>query len=174
MVDSDLREAARGTKVFYFTENEVMYYICHGCSSHKALLHLLMMQIKTLEIELELQLEVVHVLGLTMIDQGTDGLSRGIWISLNHDSSPTPLYTQAVFDAVIYTPTLPPWVANICGDVSALPTLRHWDQPWKAELILHQFSLWLPPPTIAHQLVAHFLNLWFESLLDTSFTLIIP
>jgi hypothetical protein len=37
-------------------------------------------KIKQLELELDLILEAVHVPSTTIITEGTDGLSRGIWV----------------------------------------------------------------------------------------------
>jgi hypothetical protein len=65
--------------VFYFTDNEVTYTICKKGSSKTLSLHLLVQQLKVLERALGCRLEVIHVPGTTMITQGTDGLSRGIW-----------------------------------------------------------------------------------------------
>jgi hypothetical protein len=69
----------RGRVVFYFTSNEVTYNICKKGSSKLLSLHLLVQQLKALELALGCRLEVINVPGTTMITQGTDGLSRGIW-----------------------------------------------------------------------------------------------
>jgi hypothetical protein len=69
----------RGRMVFYFTDNEVTYKICKKGSSKTLSLHILVQQPISLEIALGCCLEVIHVPGTTMITQGTDGLSRGIW-----------------------------------------------------------------------------------------------
>jgi hypothetical protein len=68
----------RSRMVFYFTDNEVTYNICKKCSSKTLSLHLLVQQLKALELALGCRLEVIHVPGTTMITHGTDGLSRGI------------------------------------------------------------------------------------------------
>jgi hypothetical protein len=44
-------------------------------------LHNLMLEIKILENLLECRIEAIHVPGTLVIDQGTDGLSRGLWMS---------------------------------------------------------------------------------------------
>jgi hypothetical protein len=64
--------------VFYFTDNEVTYKICKKGSSKTLSLHILVEQLKALELTLGCRLEFIHVSGTTMITQGTDGLSRGI------------------------------------------------------------------------------------------------
>jgi hypothetical protein len=67
----------RGSMVFYFTDNEVTCNIWKKGSSKNLPLHLLVQQLKALELALGCRLEVIHVPGTTMITQGTDGLSRG-------------------------------------------------------------------------------------------------
>jgi hypothetical protein len=69
----------RGRMVFYFTYNEVTCNICKKGSSKTLSLHLLSQQLKAPELALGCRLEVIHVPETTMITQGTDGLSRGIW-----------------------------------------------------------------------------------------------
>jgi hypothetical protein len=69
----------RERMVFYFTNNEVTYNISKKGSSKTLSLHILVQQLKALELALGCRLEVIHVPGTTMIAQGTDGLSRGIW-----------------------------------------------------------------------------------------------
>jgi hypothetical protein len=65
--------------VFYFTDNEVTYNICKKGSSKTLSLNMLVQQLKALDLALGCRLEVIHVPGTTMITQGGDGLSRGIW-----------------------------------------------------------------------------------------------
>jgi hypothetical protein len=65
----------RGRMVFYFTDNEFTYSICKKGSSKILSLHILVQQLKALELALGSRLEVIHVPGTTMITNGTDGLS---------------------------------------------------------------------------------------------------
>jgi hypothetical protein len=171
--DPSLTQAVQGTTVFYFTDNVVTYYIGHsGASGHKSL-HVLIMAIKELERKLQVQLEVVHVPGTVMIVQGTDGLSRGIWIGEDHTSQPTAQLTQSVFNPVALHWALPSWVQQKCGSLGS-PGLRDWQGEWSAGLVLDQFSLWAPPPTIAQQLLYFLLTTWVERPLTTSFAVLVP
>ena len=61
--------------LFYFTDNLVMYYIISGGSSSSPELQKLIRRLKYLELQLRIRLEVIHIPGKHMIDQGTDGLS---------------------------------------------------------------------------------------------------
>ena len=71
----------RDTTVFFLTDNLVSYYIINGGSSRSPGLHALVQDIKAACLDLGCQLEVVHVPGKLMIIQGTDGLSRGLWLA---------------------------------------------------------------------------------------------
>ena len=74
----------RGCTLFYFTDNSTTYWICSKGSSRNSSLHRLLEEIRALEVQLECHLVVIHVPGLIMIQEGTDGLSRGLWISPWH------------------------------------------------------------------------------------------
>jgi hypothetical protein len=71
----------RGVTFFYFTDNMTTYYTVSSGSSTSPGIHSLVDDIKKLEIELEIVLEVIHVPGTTIITEGTDG-----W-NLEHASS---------------------------------------------------------------------------------------
>jgi hypothetical protein len=57
----------RGRMVFYFTYNKVTYNICKKGFSKTLSLHILVQQLKALELALGCRLEVIHVPGTTMI-----------------------------------------------------------------------------------------------------------
>ena len=67
--------------VFYVTDNLVSYYVINSGSSREPSLHQLAREIKELAFELGCHLEVVHAPGTLMIEQGTDGQSRGLWLA---------------------------------------------------------------------------------------------
>jgi hypothetical protein len=71
----------QGGTLFYFTDNMVTYYIVNNGSARNPDLHQVVRDIKAMEIKLKCRVEVVHVPGKIMIVQGTDGLSRGVWVS---------------------------------------------------------------------------------------------
>jgi hypothetical protein len=103
------REDILGVTFFYFTDNIVTYYIVTSGSSTSPALHEMVEEIKRLEIELDLILEVIHVPGTTIITEGTDGLSRGIWISQLH-----------------LTPSQEQVLAEILAPVPFIPDLARW------------------------------------------------
>ena len=73
-----------GTTVFSFTDNLTTYWVATSGSSPLPCLHARIEVIRLLKMELDCCLQVVHVPGVVMIDQGTDDLSRGIWVSPFH------------------------------------------------------------------------------------------
>ena len=92
--------------MFLLTYNLVSYYILRSGSSTSPMLHQLIMQVKALEAQLGCFLEVGHVPGTCMITQGTDGLSRGLW--LTPERMPTNLH-QILFLPVPYSVPLGRW-----------------------------------------------------------------
>ena len=86
-----------GTTLFYFTDNMVTYYINASGSSRSPGLHALVEQIRYHELLLGCQLQVVHIPGVVMIEQGTDGLSRGIWASSLHQQVDQATLTKSIF-----------------------------------------------------------------------------
>ena len=67
-----------GTTVFYSTDNLTMYLVALPQSLPLQPLNTLIQEIRLLKIELDCCLQVIHVPGVVMIDQGTDGLNQGI------------------------------------------------------------------------------------------------
>jgi hypothetical protein len=111
--------ALQGTTVFYFTDNSTTYRISASGSSKSPKLHQLIESIRILEICLGCHLQVVHVPGLLKIWQGTDGLSRGIWMTALQGLTDTRRLTQAVFDPLSFDLYL------VHEYVNLLPAIHH-------------------------------------------------
>jgi hypothetical protein len=75
-----------GFVIFYFTDNMTTYCVVQNGCLHNPRLHELVRAFKHIEMDLQCQVEVVHVPGTTMIGQATDGLSRGVRCTALHDS----------------------------------------------------------------------------------------
>jgi hypothetical protein len=95
-------QGVRGTTIFYFTDNSTTYWIAASESSGSPGLHQLIEEICLLELELDYSLQVVHVPGLIIIDQGTDGLSCGIWMSALQGLQDSDRLTQAIFEPLCF------------------------------------------------------------------------
>ena len=165
---------ASGTTLFYFTDNSGVYWIATAGSSKSQALHRLIGEIRLLELDLNIALQVVHVPGKVLITQGTDGLSRGVWMSTLHDIMDSTRLTQAIFDPAPFDPLLvweylPNWSHHY-------QSWRHqtWNQQWTASLCMHQTTAWFPPPELASQLLTFILNTWVECPYTTEAILFVP
>ncbi|CAJ1936812.1 unnamed protein product [Cylindrotheca closterium] len=160
-----------GTTVFYFTDNSGVYWIATTGSSRTRSLHKLISEIRLLELDLQCVLQVVHVPGRVLITQGTDGLSRGVWMSALQDIMDSDRLTQAIFDPVPFDMAL---VWTHLPQMAHLTWYRSWNQPWTASLCLHQTTAWCPPPELARQLLTFLLNSWVECPFTASALLFVP
>jgi hypothetical protein len=172
-IKKDDAESIRGTAVFYFTDNSTSYWIAASGSSGSPGLHKLIEEIRLLELELGCSLQVVHVPGIIMIDQGTDGLSRGIWMSALQGLEDSGRMTQAVFDPLRFDPELvTSYITNF--------HLAHdyiycdWNSVWDARLCFDRLSVWFPPPELARQVLIFMLETWAERPLTSSSLFFIP
>ena len=68
----------RNTELWLFTDNSTAESCFARGSSSSKKLHELILRLRKVEMEAGLTLYLVHVAGTRMIDQGTDGLSRGV------------------------------------------------------------------------------------------------
>lgn len=167
-------EEVTGTTVFYFTDNLVTYWIgAKGCSSEPRL-HAQIEEIKLLEAQLGIQLQVVHVPGLVIIEQGADGLSRGVWISaMHHHELSQEAIISAIFDPLPFDPTL---VHRALQEVAPGPALfyQDWNSPWDARNFFHKTTVWFPPPEIARQAILFALESWCEAATTSAALFIVP
>jgi hypothetical protein len=169
------RNDIQGTTFFYFTDSMTVYCAVTKGSSTSPGLHDMVERIKMLEIELGINLEVVHVPGTTIITERTDGLSRGIWVSvLNPRPSQAQLLSE-IFSPVCSSPLLEAWALNEAGyGASTLYRHRRWDAPWCASRVFDQFTMWFPPPEIGPQLLYFLLQCHVERPLTTAALIVLP
>jgi hypothetical protein len=169
------RGALDGGTLFYFTDNMVTYYIVHNGSSTSPALHSLIRRIKIIELRLGCRLEPIHVPGRLMIVQGTDGLSRGMWVSADHLLRSSVAESRLTLEAVPYTSLMGAWALQRAGLPVATP---HWhitdDSEWSWAKLGDQVSIWTPSPEIAHQAITTFLDLWVERPATTAALFLIP
>jgi hypothetical protein len=149
----------QGRFVFYMTDNLVSYYIVNQGSSRSERLHQLVMEIKEICQDLQCQLEVVHVPGRLMIDQGTDGLSRGLWLAPERRVESI---NQRLFEAVPYTTALGSWACQTLGIPAHDLQHRSYDSPNSMEDIHRRVTIWTPPPECGRQVIAAYLRKWVQ------------
>ena len=109
-------------------------------SSRSPELQKLLKAIRLLELELQVFLVVIHVPGVVMIIQRTDGLSRGIWFSSLHQSLSQNEITGAVFAPLPRDNQL---VHQIIQEFD-LPQdwfYFDWKDPWRAEALFDRFTV---------------------------------
>jgi hypothetical protein len=198
ILESGGAERVRGTTVFYFTDNSTTYFCVQNGSSKSPGLHALIRKIKLVELQLGCRLVAIHVPGVVLIGQGTDGLSRGVWVSpLQADVDPAKvsrLIFAAVPNPVLWPLFMGPLVSNFlfglwlkealdeqlqagpgCDFVEPPPMrLCDWRQRPRLDQIAHRHTLWCPPPELTQQLISSFLTLWIEEPWDTCATFVVP
>lgn len=161
------RHLVADTTIFYFTDNSTTYWIASAGSSKWEKLHKLIMEIKTIEQSLRCSLQVIHVPGLLMIQQGTDNLSRGVWMSPLHHMVDQHEYTKAIFDPLPYCPSLvQQYVDQFCHREPWY--YQAWNQHWDATQCFNRLTVWFPPPELARQVITFMLERWVEKPLTTS------
>lgn len=169
----DHRSLVEDTTIFYFTDNSTTYWIAAAGSSKWDKLHALILETKLIEQDLRCSLQVIHVAGLLMIQQGTDGLSRGVWMSPLHHMVDQQAYTRAVFDPLPYCPILvQQYVAQFCNNEKW--SHQPWKATWDATQCLNRLTVWFPPPELARQVLTFMLETWVERPLTTSALFFIP
>jgi hypothetical protein len=83
--------------------------------------------------------------------------------------------TMDVFAGVAGVPSLLPWIRDRLDLSPGVKlTLRPHGAYPTALRVLHQHSVWCPPPETTRQLLCSLLLLWTESPWTTSFTIVVP
>ena len=179
-------ESVRDTTLFYFTDNSCTYWVCNNGSSRIPSLHSELVYIRDLEVQLGCHVSVVHVPGKVMIQEGTDGLSRGVWMSPLHSHLPREQVLSALFapltpDSALVHHYVTTHVPHYHQDTDTeVPLSLHswslfdWTLPWYTLPILHQFSVWFPPPELARTVISTVLSCFVESPLDTAALFFVP
>jgi hypothetical protein len=165
-----------GSTLFYFTDNLVTYYVVSGGSSRSPEIQRLLRRLKYLEMALAIRLEVVHIPGSHMIDQGADGLSRGLRFTGGHPMRPPHAETQRIFEGVPVTSATLQWArARIASE------LKHHDcifmdasGAWSFHQVSRRATLWFPAPEWAHQLLDAVLCAWIEQPWNTEAFFVVP
>lgn len=162
-----------GTWLFYFTDNMVTYYLCHRSTTTSPELMKILKRIRLLELELGCVLIVIHVPGVLMIAQGTDGLSRGVPItSLSQMNGITPVLQ--LFHAALPSPELLFHLQSLFPSLPAPTLILHNLGPKHNSNLLHQHALWLLSPQFAAQYMLQAALAWVESPFDSSHIFVVP
>ena len=174
LTDPFKRKAVEGTTFFYFTDNMVTYYIAQAGSSSKPGLHVLIERIKLNIMKLRCQLEVVHVPGKMMICQGTDGLSRGVWMSAAQNLRDQGQLLAHIFSPLPYTPDLLFRYLDEVGATHQEWRYQDWTLQWETRPLFDCLTAWFPPPEVAAQAISFQLEAWVERPTTTSALFFVP
>jgi hypothetical protein len=161
--------------VFYFTDNIVTYFVMQNGSSSSPELHRLVRAAKLLELQLGCCIEVVHVPGRLMIVQGTDGLSRGMWIAPERLLRSSLDESMLTLEAVPFSPAFGEWLLKLVGYRPWKVYQHHTGiSKWHWDTIFQQLSIWTPSPELGRQSLGHFMDCWVERAQETSIIFVIP
>jgi hypothetical protein len=138
-------------------------------------LHSLVRSITNLEVLLGCRLEVIHVPGTMMIRQGTDGLSRGVWMSNSRNPDSSLSIAAQVLAAVPFCPALGAWALEAVGLGPQTP-YRHVTTlgSWSFADTFARVTLWTPTPETARHALRTFLEMWVEGPSLTAGIFVIP
>jgi hypothetical protein len=165
----------QGGTLFYFTDNSSVYFIIKGGSSRSPELHKLARTIKMMEIELGCRLEPIHVPGLLMIDQGTDGQSRGMWLAPARLTRSSIMESSLALGGTPYSAALALWALDRVGlPLNTTYQLQDTLSDWSFDRVYGQTSMWLPVPEVARQALVSFLDIWVEGPTKTDGIFMIP
>jgi len=167
--ERDTDRLRHGT-VFYITDNLVSCYVLNSGSSRSPRLHEVIEEIKTLTMELGCRLEIVHAPGTLMIKQGTEGLSRGVWVAPSRRPQG---FNQALFEAVPYSEALGAWAAS-CVYSKEQPKYLDPTDLLTVDQGQGILTIWNPPPECARQTIASFLFMWVQNPQNTEGLFLVP
>jgi hypothetical protein len=187
MIREKRDDQIQGSTLFYFTDNSTAYWICNKGSSRNPTLHRLLEDIRSLEVQVGCHLEVIHVPGLIMIQEGTDGLSRGLWVTPWHSSLPRETILEGIFAPLPYNQDLiHHYVTEVLSqfhqeyqEIPFPPGYPGWEaQSWEVPPhllnLMGRFTVWFPPPELARQIITLLLEAYMEQPLSTAGLLFIP
>jgi hypothetical protein len=119
--------------------------------------------------------EVIHIPGDLMIEEGTDRLSRGLWLL------PQCIYRFSLTEAslalgqVRFTAALGQWILELVGLSPYERYSLHCSiSRWSFQDIFRQVSMWIPTPEIARQALVKYLDIWVEEATTTAGIFLVP
>ena len=159
LVEGLEEEAKRGkltnALLFFFTDNSTAETAIAKGNSPSRHLFELVLRIKALQMKYGFELHVIHVAGTRMIEQGTDGLSRGAVKVQGLNKKTLKEYAPLNLNALERCDVLLSWVKSWIGSHFLLSP-KHWfveahDLRFTPARNIYTESatyLWIPPPCI--------------------------
>ncbi len=165
-----------GFTIWYLTDNSATYDVCRKSYSKSPKLMRLIREIRLLELELGVRLMVIHCPGRVMISQGTDGLSRGVFVHpLSGIDGVSPLVS--LFRPALPSHELLEWALHF-AKVDCKLTSRRWlfrtDLcDWSRSKLLDKCVMWCVSPHFGKQCMLEAMS-WVESPLTSGHLFILP
>ena len=100
----------KGAVIFLFTDNSTVEGAVHRGNSKSKKLFKLVCKLRKLQMRYGFMIFVIHVSGTRMIEQGTDGLSRGLFNQGALATGKIRLYAPINLSALDRTMDLKPWI----------------------------------------------------------------
>jgi hypothetical protein len=168
-VDEEVKEGIlKGLELWMFTDNSTAKSCFYKGGSSSELLHELVLQLRKIELDHGFTLHMVHISGMHMIAQGTNGLSRGLFLEGVMVGRNMLSYVNLAKGAIKRQPKLVDYVQSwvrqaLCQEVKVLQ-VEEWFQEGHGILGGSKDShrvwipnhkpngrvyLWNPPPVIA-------------------------
>jgi len=178
-----------GAELFFFTDNDAAQNCYHNGTSSSKTLFELVVRLKKLEINFGLRLHIIHVSGSRMIEQGTDGISRGNMMEGVLSGRKMLSFVPIHLSAIERSKNLLSWVRSWIGDENIKP-LSPTDWLWRGQGLgtntwkncdglefpkrsEERVFLWSPPPCIA-EVAIEFLRESIHRRSDCMHIVIIP
>jgi hypothetical protein len=112
-VDEEAKEGyLKGSELWMFTDNSTAESCFYNGGSLSELLHELVLRLRKIELDHGFILHVVHVSGMRMIAQGTDGLSKGLFLEGVMAGRDMLLYVDLAKGAIMRQPKLMDYVQS--------------------------------------------------------------
>jgi hypothetical protein len=136
---------ARGTEIFIFTDDFVTLQCFFKGTSKSPLLFELVLRLRTPEMNGDLLIHLIGVAGTRMIEQGTDGLSRGDLSNGVMAGDSMLMHVPLNKDAFSRSPALRDWLLKCPGPSWEVLTAEGWFNRG------HQVGsfVWVPSPAVA-------------------------
>lgn len=164
----------RGRRLYYCTDNSVTYDAVRKGSSKSPRLHALIMRLKILELQHNCIVVVIHIPGVAMIGEGSDGQSRGVWAT-----SLTISGGYRVSDLFRWAPPsdkILDWALRLSKDPTPASQWA-WRDPtadWSLTPLVNSHTIWTLGPHTARQAMTQAVLAWVESPLASSHLFIVP
>ena len=154
-----------GSELFLFTDNATTEAAFHNGTSSSPTLFDLILRVRVVQLNYAVRLHIIHVSGSRMIEQGTDGLSRGNLFEGVMTGQDMMSYIPIHLSAHERETNLLPWIRK-WTNIPSLDVLTPRDWLWRGQGLSdysetnidgvnmpqdsnEQVLLWMPPPCIA-------------------------